>query len=595
VPDLGADLVKQVVDAQVTSKADRVSASRVRVVYRNVPVGVLGSLFGVAVLSWALIYIDRGSTIRVGLWFGFTLVVAIWQLALWYLYWRSRPADSAWRLWAGWFCAASFVEGCRWGIGELWLAGPGNINEQLWVLLVACSASASAVSSLGSFTPAFYLLLAPATIPIAIWFALQGDPQHWALAVLDAVFATAVSLLGAEQSRSLAEALRLRFENLDLAEDLRIQKDRAEIASAAKTSFLAAASHDLRQPLHAIGMFLGAMSGRRLDAGTRRLTEQIAGSVGAMNQLFDALLDVSQLDAGVIQPRPDDFAIQLLLDRICRDYVPEAAAKNVRLVLQPCSEIVHTDAALLEQVVRNVLSNAVRYTEHGRVLVGCRRGDPLRIEVWDTGPGIAEEHQVNVFQEFFQLGNPERDRAKGLGLGLAITQRVANLIDCPIRLWSSVGKGTRFTIWVRRASVAKALSPVTTEAPFVTGRGLIAIVDDEVAIQQAMQSLLASWGFDVVAAGAGEMLVERLGGRKPDLLICDWRLRDQETAMSVVERLRSHHSGEIPTLLITGDTAPELLRQASETGLLLLHKPVAGGKLRASIGNLLRVQATPAD
>jgi CheY-like chemotaxis protein len=240
-----------------------------------------------------------------------------------------------------------------------------------------------------------------------------------------------------------------------------------------------------------------------------------------------------------------------------------------------------------------VVSNAVRYTETGRVVVGCRRGARLSIEVWDTGPGISEEFQARVFQEFFQVGNPERDRAKGLGLGLAITKRVADLIDCPIRLASTPGKGTRFTI---STPIAEAVDAVLTEpprtlAPAVMAQGLIAVVDDEVAIQNAMRSLLGEWGYEVVAAGSGAALIEALAGRSPQLLICDWRLKDQETALTVIASVRAAFGESLPALLITGDTAPERLREAHDTGLLLLHKPVPGGKLRAAIGNLLRGRA----
>lgn len=587
-------MVATIADASSSPRSDRVAAERIRVLYRNVPVGVFGALFGVAVLSWVLIHTDPRSSGRVELWFAFTVVVAVWQLLLWRLYWRAKPADSRWRVWAGWFCAASFVEGCRWGLGEIWLATPGSVDQQLWVLLVACSASASSVSSLGSYTPAFYLLLAPATIPFAIWSASQGGALHWAMSLLDIVFGVAVALLGLEQGRSLAEALRLRFENLDLAEALKFQKDRAEVASAAKTSFLAAASHDLRQPLHAISMFVGALSGRRMDAGARRLTGQIVESVGAMNGLFDALLDVSQLDAGVLQPRSAVFPIQPLLERIAREHAPELAAKGVALRIAPCSLSVRSDPVLLERIVRNVVSNAARYTDSGRVLVGCRRGARLGVEVWDTGPGISLEHQADVFQEFFQVGNPERDRTKGLGLGLAITKRIASLIECPIALHSTPGRGTRFTISVAVADAEEdgaAVPALVEPGPGPVTRGLIAVVDDELAIQQAMLSLLGDWGYEVVVAGGGDLLLERLNGRRPRLLICDWRLRGDETAMSVIDRVRALFAEEIPALLITGDTAPERLRQAHDTGLLLLHKPVPGGKLRASIGNLLRGQA----
>ena len=569
-------------------KTDRVAAERVRGLYRNAPVGVISALFGVAVLSWVLIYTDRRSAGRVEIWLTFTVASAIWQMLLCLGYWRARPADSRWRFWASVFCVTSFIEGCRWGLGEIWLATPGSIDQQLWVLLVATSAAASSVSSLGSYTPAFYALLLPATVPFAAWAAFQGGTLHWVMSLLDIVFATAIALLGLEQGRSLAEALRLRFENLDLAEDLKFQKDRAEAANAAKTSFLAAASHDLRQPLHAVGMFVTALGGRRLDVGARRLTGQIAESVNAMNGLFDALLDVSQLEAGVIQPRSTVFPIRPLLERICREYALEAKAKGVDLTLHPCSLNVRTDAALLEQILRNVISNAVRYTQAGRIVVGCRRGARLGIGVWDTGPGIAAEHMASVFQEFFQVANPERDRSKGLGLGLAITKRVADLLDCPIVLRSEPGRGTAFTIWVPTGEPGDAFEPEAAAGGRTAIRGIVAVVDDEIAIQQAMQALLGGWGYEVVAAGSGAELLERLGGRPPKVLVCDWRLREQETAMAVIHRVRSTFHDDIPALLITGDTAPERLRQAHDTGLLLLHKPVSGGKLRASIANLIR-------
>ena len=259
----------------ILSRADRVAAEQVRAVYRSVPVGVFGALFGVVVLAWVLIYSDRATAERVGIWLGITVVTAIWQFVLWFRYRRSKTQDSRWRIWAGVFCVASFLEGCRWGLGEIWLATPGSIDQQLWVLLVATSASASSVSSLGSYTPAFYALLGPATVPFAIWSAARGGTLHWAMALLDLVFATAVALLGLAQSRALARALELRFENLELAEDLRTQKEKAEVANAAKSTFLAAASHDLRQPLHALGMFAAPLGGRRLDADARRLTDQM--------------------------------------------------------------------------------------------------------------------------------------------------------------------------------------------------------------------------------------------------------------------------------------------------------------------------------
>ena len=200
-------------------------------------------------------------------------------------------------------------------------------------------------------------------------------------------YVVAFAALGLRINANVLETLRLRFENLDLARELRIQKETAEQANVAKSRFLAAASHDLRQPVHALGLLVGALEGHAMNEETRRLVEHIASSVTAMDRLFNSLLDISRLDAGVVETHIEDFAIQPLLARVCRDFEAESEAMGLRLVLHPCSAIVRTDPVLIERILRNLVSNAVRYTERGRVVVGCRRHNGLRVEVWDTGRG----------------------------------------------------------------------------------------------------------------------------------------------------------------------------------------------------------------
>jgi signal transduction histidine kinase/CheY-like chemotaxis protein len=582
-------------NAAPASWGDQVAAERVRGLYRSAPVGVLSALFGVGILCWVLIHTDPSLTVRVLSWLGATTAIALGQMILCWAYWRSRPADADWRLWAALFSATCFIEGCRFAFGEIGLAAPGSLVEQLWVLLVLCTAIASSVSSLGSYTPAFYALLAPATVPFAIWSASHGDTIHWVLSILDAVLAGALALLGREQGRSLTEALRLKFENIELAQDLIFQKERAEAANAAKTTFLAAASHDLRQPLHAMGLFLDALQGRRLEAPARRLTTQIGESLHAMDGLFNALLDISSLDAGVTKRSDKVFAIQPLLERIGREFAFQARAKGLELTVQPCSLAIRTDPILLEEMLRNIVSNAVRHTRRGRILVGCRRGPRLAIGVWDTGPGIAAENRQKIFEEFFQLSNPERDRRNGLGLGLAITKRLAVLLDCPVELRSTPGKGSAFLV-----SAPLAVREAETEAagesmaPLGAGAGRVLVVDDEVSVQHAMRASLQGWGYQVVTAESAAEALERLGDRLPSLMFCDWRLRGHETGDRVVDAIRAAFGAAIPAVLITGDTTPALLAQISGTGLTLLHKPVVAGKLRATAANLIRQAATRA-
>ena len=426
--------------------SDREQAELIRGLYRSAPVGVAGALFGVAVLCWVLIYIEPSSQWRVEVWLAFTLAIAAWQLVLCARYAWAHAPDAAWRVWARRFVLVSLAEGIRWGVGSVVLVQAGHPEQQIWVCMVVACAASSSVSSLGSYIPAFYALLYPAMLPFCIWGFLQNDPRYWAMALLSLVLMTSIAWLGFGQSRSLASALRQRFENLDLAEDLRHQKEIAEKANLAKTQFLASASHDLRQPIHALGMFVDALGRRRMDQGTKDLAKQISETVAAMAGQFDSLLDVSQLDAGVVLAKPQTFAIQPLLDRIYREQIPALEGGPVVLRQVRTSAFAHTDPALLERIVRNIVANAVHYTRTGKIVIGCRRGEQIAIEIWDSGPGITEGDHQRIFEEYSQLGNAERDRAKGLGLGLAIARRLSLLIDCPITLRSRVGVGSVFRV-----------------------------------------------------------------------------------------------------------------------------------------------------
>jgi two-component system, sensor histidine kinase len=389
---------------------------------------------------------------------------------------------------------------------------------------------------------------------------------------------------------------RLTLENEGLVRKLRVQKEAADEANVAKSKFIATASHDLRQPVHALGLLVGALQGYPMNDEMRRLVGQIGGSVTAMDGLFNSLLDISRLDAGVVETQVEDFSIGALIERVCRDHLAEAKAKGLRPISVDCSAIVRTDPFLLERILRNLVSNAIRYTDRGRVLVGCRRGNSLRVEVWDTGRGIPLERQQEVFHEFVQLGNAERDRAKGLGLGLAIVDRLAKLLDCPVSLRSAPEKGSVFQVNVPLAQGQALTIPSAQEAPmFAARRGMVLVIDDDTVIQSAMRGLLSSWGHDVIVAGSGADMLDRIAGlsRRPDLILCDYRLRDGENGIiGAVKRLQSQYTERVPAVLITGDTAPDRLREARESGLILLHKPVAEIKLRATVGNLLRTRVS---
>ena len=575
---------------------DRVREEQIRNLFRTAPVGLNAALVGAFVLCGVLLYLDAQTPAVLARWMALAIADFALRQGICAAFRRAESAPFRWRAWAGVFTAATLLGGLIWGVGAVYLMTESS-TEQLIVMLFISATASGAVPAFGNYLPATYAYSIPAMLPFIVWSATRGDALHLAETLMGVVFISAYVVLAWRFNANLLGSLLLRFENLDLVEGLQRQRNIAEQANVAKSRFLAAASHDLRQPVHALGMFVSALRGREMDAEAERLVEHLDGSVEALDSLFVALLDISRLDAGIVQSQLESFPIQPMLERICADHAGEAAAKGLRLVLHPCTAMVHSDAVLVERIVRNIVANAVRYTRTGRVVVGCRRGARLSVQVWDTGRGIAPEQQERVFEEFYQLDNPERDRAKGLGLGLAIVRRLSLLLDCPVTLTSEPGKGSVFKISVPLSQAAlPTAGPRPFEAlPVARSGGLVLVVDDELAIQEAMRSLLAGWGHEVIVAGSCAQMLERIAAcsTRPDLIICDYRLRDGENGIATVLRLQSEFNVDIPAMLITGDTAPDRLKEALDSGFLLLHKPVPRGKLRAAIGNLM--SAVPAD
>jgi CheY-like chemotaxis protein/anti-sigma regulatory factor (Ser/Thr protein kinase) len=304
--------------------------------------------------------------------------------------------------------------------------------------------------------------------------------------------------------------------------------------------------------------------------------------------LFDALLDISRLDAGAVRARLDTIPLAEVFERLAFEYAPVAKQKGLALHVVATSVYVRSDPTLLARIVRNLVANAVRYTERGRVTIGCRRrGEQVSVEVWDTGPGIPAEKHAEIFQEFAQLGNPERDRRKGLGLGLAIVERLAKLLGHAVELRSTVGKGSVFAVSVARGqhdnySLLDPLAEIT--ACFDLNGRLALLVQSELAGREALKELLTSWNCEVLTAASGAEMLANLGGlrRLPDLIIADGPTPG-EGGTAVVEMLRNEFNIEVPALLVSATAGPVEERD----GLPVLHRPFHAGRLRTLINNLL--------
>jgi signal transduction histidine kinase/CheY-like chemotaxis protein len=395
-----------------------------------------------------------------------------------------------------------------------------------------------------------------------------------------------------DQFNSMAAQLQESYATLERKVEERTHQ--LELANLAKSRFLATASHDLRQPLHALGLFVAQLraSGSAEERG--RVVERINASIGAMNELFNALLDISKLDSGVMVPNVSDFPIEHLLKRIESNFAGAAREKRLSLQIVPSDAWVRSDVILLERILLNLVSNAVRYTRRGGILVGCRkRGAQLRIEVWDTGPGIPENHRKNIFTEFYRVGDPDRDQRGGLGLGLAIVDRLCRLLDHPIELTSVVGQGSRFTIVAPLVpalpKLAEPVAPIQTVSDESKGK-LVVVIDDDAPALDGIGGLLRSWGCRVVTGGSEIAALTGLADHDetPDLIISDYRLQDGKTGVDAIERLRDEFSIPIPAFLVSGDTNPEPLRHAQANGFHLLHKPVDPMALRAMLNRMLK-------
>ncbi len=589
---------KMTTPAESADAHEAIRAAQIDALFRAGPLGV-GSAAVASVVLLAILHRLGSVDARIGsAWSAFVVICALCHILLGRAYSRSRAQSDQWRKWALWFSVISFAEGMAWGWAPIGLATGDRFEVQLIIVVVTAAVAEGAIVAFGSYLPAFYALFFPATLPYALVSAVSSNPVERLTSLLMLVFIAAFAALGFTTNRSFKQIVGLRIRTQVMALDLQRQKDVAERereiaveANRAKSSFLAAASHDLRQPIHALGLFVGALRGVPMAPEGRRIIQQIEASTAAMDGLFSALLDISKLDAGVVAVERRAVPIGPVLERLCQDHREEAKAKGVWLVSKRCSAIVWTDPVLIERVLRNLVSNAVRYTDRGRIVIGARRrGAMVAVQVIDTGRGIPLDEQKRVFQEYYQLGNPHRDSTKGLGLGLAIVRRLTSLLDCGLTLHSEPGRGSRFEVTI---PLAEHQSPVGEPEPAIASvspaKGLVVVIDDEPAVRDATLSLLTRWGYDVVAVGGGDEAILRLSAdaAKLALILCDYRLRDGENGLVVIERIRAEYNETIPAILITGDTAPDRLAEAKASGLLLLHKPVSNSKLRAAIGNLI--------
>lgn len=572
----------------------RVEQQRVAMLYGNT-----AAISGSAVLMAALMVIiawPQVSATRIILWCSAVLLVQAAAQWVALLHRRAGDAESEPRRWGIRLAMVAGIAGVVWGSSVFLLV---DVNQPLTLALIsACLASRTTISIMthAYFPPALNAFAVPIFGLLAVRYVLDGGYSNAALGVLWIAVLGYVLLFVDRQARAVATQIRLRCENEQLVDELKRQNTiaeqarvRAEEASRSKSRFFAAANHDLRQPLHSLGLFATALRNGAVDESGRKLIDQILLCTESLEQLFDNLLDISRLDAGQVEVKRETVSANAVLDRIRSTFSVPAQEKGLRLRVRRSKALLTSDSTLLLRMLSNFVSNAIRYTDQGCVLVACRqRGTKALIEVWDTGIGIQPEQHERIFEEFYQLNNPERDRTRGLGLGLATVKRIASLLDHPLRLRSTPGRGSRFIIEVPMADPEKVQSIAATieqKVPNLLRGKLIVVIDDEASVRLGMQSLLESWGCKCITAMDAAGALQHLAGRIPDFVIADLRLRGEDTGIEAIRQLRAELGDSIPAVLISGDTAIEQLRKVSAAGLTIMHKPLKAIRLRALLNH----------
>ena len=489
---------------------------------------------------------------------------------------------------------ANSLGGAAWGTlaATVILFGRDAPDEALLIFFILATFATFQAANPSRYPAAYYGWLACSMAPTLVAAALQPGEMYRTLTLVGTLFVAAVSLIGRHSYLYLIASITKRQENERLMEDLTRQKETLDVAIRAKTHFLAAASHDLRQPMQAAVLLVESLQERVTDPETRKIVRSIRSSVRSMAALLNAILDISRFDAGTVKPERSHFRVNNVLDRLRTSFAQQAAERNLNLHVLRSSAVIESDQILLYRILANIVGNALRYTERGRVLVGCRRrAGSLVIEVWDTGPGIPEDELGEIFREFYQLGNPARDRDQGLGLGLAIVDRTTKLLDHPLRVRSRVGHGSMFSVQVPLGSAEGIQSADRSRrADWASLEGcMVLVVDDETEIRAAMTILLEGWGCRVTAVASAAEVRDWLAASSdvPDVVVSDYRLPGEQNGINVIHLVRETHPGTVG-ILVTGDIAPQVLRDAEASGFKLLHKPLRPARLRSLLGNAWR-------
>ena len=583
-------------------------ADHLRALYVQTPASLTGNFIGLSLV--ASMFWSQTDPQRVLAWLAAGGLLWLLRLAHYVRFRRQPRADAA--TLQGWHPAwitLVLAQGAMWSLAVWLFWGLGTPYHLVALILIATSYCLGSVQLLATQAGVFLAFLSVVLLPTIVRIASDSSQAwHWQLALILSLLFGITWLMGRTYGSALGQAIRLKARTDELAAQLRNQmtvaeeaRRSAEAANRAKTQFFAAASHDLRQPLHAMGLFAEALRQRIRDPEVASLVNSINESVDALEGLFGELLDITRIDTGGVDVNPAPTRMRDLFARLRLHFEPTAFEKGLMLSFRGDQWVAQTDPVLLERVLRNLLSNAIRYSDDGGVLVSCRQrtmaqGPVLLLQVWDTGIGISPVNLPRIFDEFYQAQSNRpllAHHRKGLGLGLAIVKRLSTLMDSPLTVRSRVGHGTvfSFTLPVGKALRSNDSLALNSKPPLglTLEQRLILVVEDDAAVREGLVVVLQAWGAQVEAHDSVDALESTLAlhgaaARQPDLLLVDYRLPQGRTGVEALRVLRAHWPGrQLPAIMITGSSLGGHEDGALEHDYHLLVKPVLPNKLRAMI------------
>lgn len=552
---------------------------------------IIASLVWVGAFVQAFILYGAAPTERLLLWVSLVSLAQLGSFILIAAYRLRPPPAHQIARWGVYKIVQTSLLSLAWGSGVILLHVPGNIVTLLVPAMSAVAVTVASTTSNASYPPGMYPLLLGNTLPGAVYLLLfaQGGPDEKAVGYALIALLAVVITVGRVTASALRNATLARMDLADAAEQerrLRLEteqaRNEADAARAHTARFFSAASHDLRQPLHALGLYSGLLRADPGPAERQSLLESVDSCVDSLERLFNGILGISEAELLQSQLRTQPVAVQPLVDKVLLRCRPLAEAKGLELRAVRSSLWVKTDAAALDRILSNLVINAIRYTEHGRVVVGVRRcGQICRLVVADSGIGIAAEHQASIFSELYQVGNPERDRRKGFGLGLAIVRRLCEALGSRIILHSEPGRGSQFAVSLERTLPQRADEPVLTLDATTQGLHVLLVEDDEL-VRDAMLRTLYEWQVPAHACADGAVALQILLAHphRHWHVLVDYRLADGENGLSVVDQIRANCRPVPMTTMLTGEADAALAEGAARRGIDVLSKPLKPLRLR---------------